>query len=1080
MKVEKMFGSLMVLAAASISPLALRAGEDPYITGAEYEVSGEWLIVKSGSGTLVRQFKVEGTTATRVKIEEGAELKIGIDGAPFSPSAVLHIYGALDVNGHDLTALRIDNAIDFVKAETDPTDTGSLRRKPGLVVNTSQNPATVKLVSSGKTDFYGAFEERPGKINLETSNTPFNMYSPFAEKPISSFSVKDTSCMRSETVAHRFKFVFQPPADSQNPICIGEIELTCQGRTVPASNAKATVEVESSSYRLSYLLDGVASTCWKAKTPGAQTITVTLATPSQVDGLRITPGPAENRPSGWDVYAYRDSFGSVLVDSRRDIEWYSRKDRHTTANLRFNADVRLGSPFGENTEITLGGSADPALIVCGNDPFRIGKLAGRGNILMEHGSIVELGDISGYAGVLGAIGATWNKLGRVRLTGRGGSEQKVSVAPGQNISIENGDHQAISVLLDDSRAGEHLFGKLADGEKGQLGLVKRAEGERVVETEDASYTGATVVHGGTLTVAKRRPFTARYIRIVPIATYGNGGDYPWGMNEFALLDANGNKVAWPEGTEAIKPANASGLNIANLIDGDIATRMLMGKYNGGTVGLPPVTIDTKEGVTFSSYTWYTPHQRIEDTYRTPVKWQVEVSDSAQEGSWVLCCSGEQAWSKEDADDASSGIENSAFTDRTGRVRGPFAAGASQSVASGLQTLSPVFMAAAGERDTHAKLKSRYFMLQVRETASPESFQDSYGCELAEICLLKDGKRIDWPQGTVVTSAGNVSANSRLENLVDNVVWDADGAANDNPNTPAPGRTFFTEVPTCVIVDAGEEVEFDSYSFVTTSPYGAYAARLPKAWSFSVSSDGALANYETIDTVGAYTPGTDYAITQAYQQLGPFELASRFPALSCPAGNSIGDFSPVSVGEGAVLRLDTPYEKFGSLSGLGTFDLGWNCVGEINAFENATFSGSVSGKGTLVISGTATQSFDGADLSGVEKLELNGGVFAGSASFGGRDAMVSFDGGATQAMLSGIDRLVVFGEVRYAAPAVGENADSFSVVLFKANAIDSGSKALLAAGEICGDFRKNWKYSVAVTDTAVVLSGHKRGTVVIVR
>jgi hypothetical protein len=372
------------------------------------------------------------------------------------------------------------------------------------------------------------------------------------------------------------------------------------------------------------------------------------------------------------------------------------------------------------------------------------------------------------------------------------------------------------------------------------------------------------------------------------------------------------------------------------------------------------------------------------------------------------------------------------------------------------------------------------MLQVRETASPESFQDSYGCELAEICLLKDGKRIDWPQGTVVTSAGNVSANSRLENLVDNVVWDADGAANDNPNTPAPGRTFFTEVPTCVIVDAGEEVEFDSYSFVSTSPYGAYAARLPKAWSFSVSSDGALANYETIDTVGAYTPGTDYAITQAYQQLGPFELASRFPALSCPAGNSIGDFSPVSVGEGAVLRLDTPYEKFGSLSGLGTFDLGWNCVGEINAFENATFSGSVSGKGTLVISGTATQSFDGADLSGVEKLELNGGVFAGSASFGGRDAMVSFDGGATQAMLSGIDRLVVSGEVRYAAPAVGENADSFSVVLFKANAIDSGSKALLAAGEICGDFRKNWKYSVAVTDTAVVLSGHKRGTVVIVR
>jgi autotransporter-associated beta strand protein len=186
----------------------------------------------------------------------------------------------------------------------------------------------------------------------------------------------------------------------------------------------------------------------------------------------------------------------------------------------------------------------------------------------------------------------------------------------------NGGVEPVSVLLDDTRAGEHLFGKLSDGENGQLGLVKRGSGERVIETEDAAYTGPTEVHGGTLTVARKRAsVTARYIRITPLAMSGSDGTYPWAMHEFQLLDTNGNAVAWPSGATATKPSNTQSHADAKLIDGDITTRFLMGKYNDGTPGYAPATIDAKTPVTFSSYKWWSSHRHEYDvTRRLPTSW----------------------------------------------------------------------------------------------------------------------------------------------------------------------------------------------------------------------------------------------------------------------------------------------------------------------------------------------------------------------------------------------------------------------------------------------------------------------------
>jgi len=289
-----------------------------------------------------------------------------------------------------------------------------------------------------------------------------------------------------------------------------------------------------------------------------------------------------------------------------------------------------------------------------------------------------------------------------------------------------------------------------------------------------------------------------------------------------------------------------------------------------------------------------------------------------------------------------------------------------------------------------------------------------------------------------------------------------------------------EMPSFVVIDAGVELEFDAYAFVSTSSAPVNTDRLPKAWTFGIAtSNDSNDNFVTIDSAGNYTPGVDYVITQAYQRLGPFDVASKFPYLDTTAANSIGDASPVAIDEGATLKIDADYERFGPLSGAGSLDLVLNAVGEINACAPATFSGSVTGEGTLAVCGDSVQTFGGASLSGVKTLELNGGAIAGSASFDGNDVTVAFNGGATGAALSDIGTLTVTGDVKYALPDVSDK-NSYVATLFEATAIPAASKARLANGVFEGATSKSWKWGVTVIETTVTLYGNKRGTTIVIR
>ena len=1065
----------MAVAMIGIGAMLCAFADDPvYITGAEYTIEDTSLTVTSGDGTLVSQLP---STLVHLRVAKGATLKLGIDN-PFGTNYVLHVHGTLDVNGKTFSALRITNASSDLSNEN--------RSDYGRVINTSSAASVITLMSSTASYYWGTFEESPGKIEIASClGSPFNITGMAAiTNSFSEINMIGASKLQVLDNPNFVKFVFLPPVDDTKPMRLGEISMTYKGS--PVKIASITASSTASQGSPANLSDNCANTYWQAGGTGVQTIQLSTSDLAAIDGYRITPFDGTDqdtsyRPSGWDVYVKRvDNNGWLLVDSRHDYQWYSRQRTTSSTNILFSAESRPGNPLNGNTAVSLGANTS-SRFSC-TEPLAFGALTGSGGISIEDGTVFAPEDLSGYTGKFTATARKAYLRGDIVLSASVNSEQPVSITSAQNLAIVNGGAEPVSVLLDDTRATEHLFGSLKDGENGQLGLVKRGSGERVIETEDSAYTGATEVHGGTLTVARKRAsVTARYIRITPLTMSGSDGTYPWAMHEFQLLDENGNPVAWPSGATATKPSNTQSHADVKLIDGDVSTRFLMGKYTDGTPGYAPATIDAKEPVTFSSYKWWSSHRHAYDvTRRLPTSWKIEVSDVGTDGSWTVIAVDSYPKTQEDDDDCTAtttrlGNENwqsksSSASDLSGLPRGPFYLNSgAQSSGAVFNTLDPSLFASGTARDTHRKLKAQYIRFTVYETYNPDADDNAYGWQLTEISLMKDGERIAWPSATTASMTGSSIVAGNQANLCNNVLSYGDGTAGNSD------RFFVRGMPSYVVINAHEVLEFDAYSLTSTSYKNSQNYRLPRTWDLEVSFNGTT--YYKVDTMRNYEPTQD-VLTKSYQELGPFPVAEKWPLLDMGAGDSLGDKSPVTVDAGATLKLATDYEKFGPLSGSGTLDLVWNAIGEINACAPAMFSGSVTGEGTLAVCGDSVQTFDEATLSGVKTLELNGGAIAGTASFGGNDVTVAFNGGATGAALSGIGTLTVTGDVKYALPDV-TGIESYSATLFTATNIPAASQELLAAGEFV-DASRNWRWGVTVTGTTVTLRGNVCGTAIMIR
>jgi hypothetical protein len=133
----------------------------------------------------------------------------------------------------------------------------------------------------------------------------------------------------------------------------------------------------------------------------------------------------------------------------------------------------------------------------------------------------------------------------------------------------------------------------------------------------------------------------------------------------------------------------------------------------------------------------------------------------------------------------------------------------------------------------------------------------------------------------------------------------------------------------------------------------------------------------------------------------------------------------------------------------------------------------------VVSGVTTQAFDNATLTGVETLEVNGGVVTGTASASGA-LSVAFGGGTWFGELAADGALTVTG-----APVIGLPSDpgvAFRKTLFTYTSIDAASAAALAAATFDQSVTlpKGLKPRVNVGATACVLTVTADGTIVIFR
>ena len=1040
------------------------------------------LVVMEGTARLA----ASAVAVSNVAVEEGALLVLDGD-EQIANNGHVTVRGTFDLNGHTETVQNFGNA---------PTSGGSISSRrdssAAAVVNTSSSGAT--LITSNENAFFGRVTESPGAITLSGSGAMTMFAGPAGTVTPSRLVTAGSGRYLSYTRWTSFCFYFHAPRGEGQKFALSEIQLTRGGVPIPQSSIYSDAitgsSLQSNNHPYSHLVDGKATTYWEAADGTNVYVIIQVRDYQRVDGYRFAAsGSTLRAPKSWDVYVQRAApIGWVRIDSRRDERaigaqegtWTQNFGGNLSTNYLFAQSGFIDEPIVASAAYELNGSnADPGLRVSSLETFFAGKVSGARNIRLEDGSAFAPADLTDWTGQFTFQGVgSRDRMCRILLSSeRGGSAEQVVryTDTNANVSVENVGTQPVSVLLDDAfPSGAPLYGRLADG-NGPLGLVKRGSGTRTLETQDAAYTGPTEIHAGTLKVMGPQSYpegvTARYLRFHP--TKNNAGwdsnGFNWGMNDFQILDANGNRIAFPSGT-AVTAENGlqnSGSGPA-LIDGNIANRCLVSNTAEEKTGKKGycswLVIDMKSDVTFYGYRWYTAHNNTADQNRVPVMWTLETSSDGTE--WTTVDVGIDPYTLE------YGSGNNGY------LRGPYALHGGATGASPLYTIPSAFFAGTTARSTRAPaLKARHFRFTPHATVDPTADIYAYGWQVSEFSLYRDGDRVDWPSGATPKLVGgemNTGNGSALSKFCDNVI--TGGQENATLH-----RCFVTKMPSCITVDAGEEMTFDAYTFFSAAG-GDYWYRVPTAWTLAVSTNGT----DWVDVDSRVVSSSELAHA-TYAQQGLYSVGNVYPLLNATtARNSLGDESPVTIDSGATLAIAADYEKFGTLSGAGTLELQLGATAEINTLSGgaqlvvpAAFSGTVSGSGTLVVSGVATQAFDNATLSGVETLEVNGGVVTGTASASGA-LSVAFGGGTWFGELAAGGALTVTG-----SPVIGlpiNPGGAFRKTLFTYTSIDAASAAALASATFdpSVELPKNLKPRVNVGATSCILTIAADGTIMLFR
>ncbi len=1055
------------------------------VTGDVFVPEGETLTVaalsgtvrKTGAGTLVFAGSTEAACSltiaegtVRLGMSNGAQLAGNVivdagatlvldDDDQIADGKDVYLNGTWDLNGHSERIHRYHN--------TPPKDTYREVSQAALV-----NRGTEKAIleTSGETAFFGRITEEPGRIELVTESGLVNPFGPSSTAAPSKITATDKDgCVFPYERWSGYRFVIYDTVTSGQQPQLAEIQLTYQGRPVTLKNPGFSSSGSDSTHQLKYLLDGRADTYWQSTGTTNVWLQVSPGGFPAVDGYRLAANKWANAPKNWDVYAYRaDPSGWFLVDRRRD-ERIMRTDftmPMMSTNFYFSFAGRPQDVLDPSTDVELvaTSAASARMRVSSTSPTRVGKVTGNAAIRIEDGSSFGAADLTEWTGHFQFKNEERpDVMARILLRAEpnGPTVQPVRVtAENANVSIENESTTPVSVLVDDTTPGP-LRGRLADG-NGPLGLVKRGAGSVTLGTGNSANTGVTSIEEGCLKIYSSygagRTVTARYLRIWP--SKNNGGfdsnGYNWGMNDFQLLDAAGNRVGFPDAT-TISTENGGLGEPKNFIDGTTSNRYLVKNTDEETANKKGacswLVIDMKEPVSFCGYRWYTAHTNPADQNRVPVAWTLEISDDGE--NWSIIDTATDPYTSE----YGSGNE--------GYLRGPYGLRGENDGIQPLTTLPDEFFADVTARSTHSPaLKARYFRFQPNETYDPTADVYAYGWMISEFSLFRNGARVDWPADATPTLMGsslNTSNGSVLKNFCNNVCTGELVQARVE-------RVFVNQLPSYVTMDAGEEVTFDAYGFFSAA-LGGRDARVPTAWTFSVSSDGTT--WHVVDD----QVGRRNIVRDEYAFQGKYSVANRFPLLNAvSATDALGDGSPVAIASGASLLIDSAYEQFGTLSGAGTLSLTKDAVAEVNACVDGTFSGTASGAGTLAVCGVATQTFDNATLD-VLKLELNGGTGTGTAAKTG-DLDIAFNGGAWMGTLAVSGTLTATGTPVFALPETIPNG--FRQTLFTYSSVDAVTVQVLSAATIVGELPKGIKAKVIVGEKSCILSAAADGTILIFR
>ena len=993
------------------------------------------------ASSFVAAFLCQAAMALDVTVPAGTTYVVSSN-AEFSTGSTITLYGTLDLNGFNVSIRDLQNA---------PATDGFRTNFTAHVIS-SAGPATLTL---GNVSAYtGTFADNVSVVLKHGQSSFFGRPGDFAGP---SFTLNGGYFV-PYTQPTELRFVFHRPVDPEAFLQVSEIELTYQGKPLPRSAYKSVAATSTrAKHSPDELIDRNLVNQWS--TPDgihSATVTIYLDGAYKIDGYRLgTPYYPRCAPYSWDVYFYRwTECGCVLLD--RHVEEWIRPvtdkpdvadmySSQLTPNYAFAWPERLGSVLSDATALVFAEKADSfRMRVSTVEPLRCGAVSGATPIRLDGGSSFAPGDLTDYSGPirLDACNDRFH-MAEVRLDAdRGPAEQPVRIddPAHANVTVCNGGSKAVSLLLD-GRTDYLPCGRLADGERGTLGLVKRGDNTVDLAIRDADYTGETRVEAGTLRVARARttPYSAKYVKFEPSAIRGPESfdyyGYYWGINEFELLDADGNKVVWPAGTTVDGEFHPTA-NAACLIDGNPLSRSLVS--GGSWSQLPAITFCLPNEVSFASYRWAVElttgakDKYDTDIKRTPTAWRVSIS--SDKVNWA--CVSEASYSGSEYPTADVAI-----------WRGPYAAHGCEPAlrADQLYTLPQTLWGAYdATRDTHVPaVKARYLRFTPSETVDWVIPGDpyAYGWQVSEFNLYRKGERLLW-DGAVASGTNGCTTSasgSSFANLVDNVRSGAGGV----------NRFFGATLTGSVVIDAGKAVEFDAYGFTSGADY---LSRLPSSWTLEASADGVT--WEVIDQMHR----AEGLATAGYTDCGPWSLVDRFPLLAAGASNAIGDGSVVRVAPGATFELEAAYERVGGLAGEGTVVVPEGSTLALSPTGAPSFAGSVACAGTLEFA-EGSQLFDGA-------------------SCGGRDLAVSFAGGAVGGCLGGIGALRVTGTPCVAIPE--DLADGARVELFAYASLDAASRTALEAAQPASALPRGYQLRMVVDETKAVAVFEKRGFTVIFR